>query len=53
MSCVNVGDALLKSEKVESHEEAIVRHLKGLRIQEIKVTYLIRFPAFLLNAPRL
>ena len=33
-----VGDTLLKTERVESHEEAIVRHLKEQRIQEIKIT---------------
>lgn len=29
-------DTLMKSEKVESHEEAIVRHLKAIRIAQIK-----------------
>jgi hypothetical protein len=28
----------LKPEKVESHEEAIVRHLKALRIQQLKLS---------------
>ena len=28
----------MKSEKVESHEEAIVRHLKAVRIAQLKST---------------
>ena len=32
------GDALMKTEKVESHEEAIVRHLKAVRIAQLKST---------------
>ena len=32
------GEALLKAEKVESHEEAIVRHLKFQRIQQLKLS---------------